>query len=148
MQTRRLNILIIDDDPGCRKTAQRFFTLVGGHKVETAETGEEGIRKISETLPDIILLDMMLPDMDGMQVMARLSADPRTRFIPIILLTGMDIEASVREELERQPGFCFVEQKPARFSDLLLKMERLMAGKNTSLEYPGGISRDTASETA
>ena len=59
-----------------------------GYEVETVETGEEALSKTAEFHPDLILLDVMLPDIDGLQVCTRLKRDPDTAGIPVIMLTA------------------------------------------------------------
>jgi adenylate cyclase len=91
---RRPRILVVDD------TADVRFFLVAllrdGYEVEAAESGEEGLQvALSERRPEIILLDVMMPGMDGYEVMRRLARDPRTADIPVIFLTAL---SSVEEE--------------------------------------------------
>ena len=77
-----LDILIIDDDFGCRTIAKKFLELMGGHTVDVAENSSTGLQKTAELKPDIILLDMCLPDMSGLEVLDALCGDPATRNIP------------------------------------------------------------------
>lgn len=124
MTTRKpLRILSIDDDRGCQLAAARFFTLVGGHMVEAAGNGSEGIKKAAELRPDMILLDMGLPDMDGLAVLESLASAPDTRTIPVIILTGTDINAETERKLSFTRNFLCVEQKPVKFAELLNRIE-------------------------
>lgn len=119
MKTKRLKILSIDDDPGCQKAMSRFMTTIGYHTVETAFTGTEGFTKAARLAPDLILLDMMLPDMNGLQVMDRLSAAPATSRIPIIMLTGASLSEDQRKDLTSRKNFLRLEEKPADMTALL-----------------------------
>jgi len=82
-----LRILVIDDEPDvlllCRVNLQ-----FEGHEVIEAGDGERGLERAREEQPDLIVLDVMLPQRDGFSVLQRLTADPRTSEIPVILLTA------------------------------------------------------------
>ncbi|MGD9642194.1 MAG: PleD family two-component system response regulator [Elusimicrobiales bacterium] len=119
MKAKRLKILSIDDDPGCQKAMSRFMTTIGGYTVETAYTGTEGLEKAARLAPDLILLDMMLPDMNGMEVMDRLSAEPATSRIPVIIVTGASLSESQRKDLGAKGNFLRLEEKPAEMTALL-----------------------------
>lgn len=84
--TRRL--LLIDDDDDIREVAELTLTAVAGWDVLTASGGLEGVQLAAVELPDAILLDVMMPGMDGASTYARLQDDPRTREIPVVLLTA------------------------------------------------------------
>jgi len=116
---RRLNILSIDDDPGCQKAVTRFMNVIGGHSVDTAYTGAEGLRKAAQTRPDLILLDLVLPDMDGFHVMERLARNSRTKSIPVIMLTGAELTQADKSNLSLKPNFLRLEEKPCSFMTLL-----------------------------
>ena len=128
MGKKPLRILSIDDDPGCRRATARFFTLVGGHMVEVAETAAEGLKKAAALKPDIILLDMSLPDMNGLEVMEALCADSATRDTPVIIITGAGLSDAERNGLELKRNFMLLEQKPADFTGILGKIEAALYG--------------------
>jgi two-component system, OmpR family, alkaline phosphatase synthesis response regulator PhoP len=86
MPTKR--ILIIDDEYDIRAVAQLALSTVGGWTVLTAASGAEGVTKAVEECPDAILLDVMMPDMDGLATLNALQTNPSTRSIPVILLTA------------------------------------------------------------
>ena len=79
-------ILLIDDDVSICKVAKRRLEQEG-YRVRTAQDGNEGLKTAAAELPDLILLDIMMPGIDGREVLRRLKADPRTASIPVILLT-------------------------------------------------------------
>jgi signal transduction histidine kinase/DNA-binding response OmpR family regulator len=82
-------VLVIEDDPGARDLLTRFLTKEG-YRVETADRGEAGLRLARELHPDIITLDVMMPDMDGWAVLSDLKADPELADIPVVMLTIVD----------------------------------------------------------
>ena len=79
-------ILIIDDDAGVRKVAARRLEQEG-YRVLSAENGQQGLALASAEQPHLILLDIIMPGIDGREVLRRLNADAATREIPVILLT-------------------------------------------------------------
>jgi CheY-like chemotaxis protein len=81
-------ILIVDDEPDIREVAQMSLETVSGWQVLTAESGDEGITKARQERPDAILLDAMMPGMDGATTFGKLQADPSTKQIPVIMFTA------------------------------------------------------------
>lgn len=81
-------VLIVDDDPGARDLAQLALESVHGWNVTTADGGSAALEMCRAHRPDVVLLDMMMPVMDGMQVFEHLQADPATQQIPVILFTA------------------------------------------------------------
>lgn len=81
-------ILIIEDDPLMIRLYQRVFTFEG-YKVEIAGNGEEGLEKVKSFMPTLILLDVMMPKMNGLQVLEKLKANDDLKKIPVIMLTNL-----------------------------------------------------------
>lgn len=81
-------ILMIDDETDIQTVARIGLTIVGGWQVLTASSGAEGISQAKDHRPDAILLDVMMPDMDGFATLSALKADADTQSIPIIFLTA------------------------------------------------------------
>ncbi len=81
-------ILIIDDDPDILAVAQLALETVGEWDVVTALSGQEGIEKAREERPDAILLDVMMPEMDGITALRVLQSNSETAAIPVILMTA------------------------------------------------------------
>jgi CheY-like chemotaxis protein len=81
-------ILIIDDESDIREVAQISLEMMGGWQVLTSESGQDGLEKAKADQPDAILLDVMLPDMDGPTTLQNLQADPSTSHIPVVFLTA------------------------------------------------------------
>jgi CheY-like chemotaxis protein len=86
MASRR--VLLIDDEDDIREVAQLSLEAVANWEVVTASGGAEGVRRAVAHQPDAILLDVMMPDMDGSATFRELQANPATRHIPVILLTA------------------------------------------------------------
>jgi two-component system alkaline phosphatase synthesis response regulator PhoP len=82
------HVLIIDDEYDIRAVAQLTLKAVGGWNVSIAASGTEGLVKAADGQPDVILLDVMMPDMDGIETFQALQANPSTQSIPVILMTA------------------------------------------------------------
>ncbi len=85
---RSKKILVIDNEPSIREVAQICLETVAGWHTVGASSGLEGIATAEREQPDAILLDVMMPDLDGLATFDRLQANPKTRSIPVILLTA------------------------------------------------------------
>ena len=83
-----MHALIVDDDQDIRDVARLSLELVGGWVVSVAEGGSEAIEQARTVSPDVILLDVMMPGIDGVATLQSLSADPLTSHIPVIFLTA------------------------------------------------------------
>lgn len=81
-------ILIIDDEFDIRAVVELTLKAVGGWEVISAVSGKEGLARAIDMLPDVILLDVMMPEMDGIETFQALQANPATRSIPVILMTA------------------------------------------------------------
>ena len=81
-------ILITEDDPLMSRMYQKIFTFEK-FEVELAANGEEGLEKARKVKPTLILLDVMMPKMNGLEVLEKLKADPETKAIPVVMLTNL-----------------------------------------------------------
>ena len=81
-------ILIIEDDPLMSRMYQKIFSLEG-YSVDIAGDGLEGLEKTRSLKPTLILLDIMMPKMNGLQVLEKLKLDPETKSIPVVILTNL-----------------------------------------------------------
>ena len=91
-------VLLIDDEDDIREIAQLSLEMVAHWDVVTASSGAEGLLRAAEAQPDAILLDVMMPDLDGVATLGRLQADPATSHIPVIFLTAK-VQAAELSEL-------------------------------------------------
>lgn len=83
-----VKILITEDDPLMSRMYQKIFTFEG-YEVELAGNGQEGLEKARAGQPTLILLDVMMPVMNGLQMLEKLKLDPATKAIPVIMLTNL-----------------------------------------------------------
>ncbi|MBD2199539.1 MULTISPECIES: response regulator [Calothrix] len=86
MKTKQ--ILVIDDEDDIRQLIQTCLEIMGGWNVLTATSGSQGLLLAQSSQPDAILLDLMMPDMDGLTTFKKLQANHITKHIPVILLTA------------------------------------------------------------
>ena len=89
-------ILVVDNEPSIQEVTQISLETVAGWEVTIAGSGLEGLAAAEREQPDAILLDVMMPDMDGLDTFSRLQANPNTRSIPVILLTAK-VQSSDRQ---------------------------------------------------
>lgn len=81
-------ILLVEDDPLIYRMYQKLFTKEG-FETEIAENGQLGLDKLKTFTPDIILLDIMMPTMNGVEMLTKLKEDPATKDIPVVILTNV-----------------------------------------------------------
>ena len=117
-------ILIIEDNPANMKLACLLMTNAG-HAVLSARDAETGLTIARGEHPDLVLMDIQLPGMDGFAATAVLKSDPATRGIPVIALTSM----AMKEDRERSidAGCDAYIAKPLRYRELYAAIERLLA---------------------
>lgn len=97
---RPRRVLVVDDSSLIREAATLALGSLGGWEVLTAASGEEGIERASAEQPDAVLLDVVMPGLDGVAVAERLAQSPATRDIPVVMLTAAD-SAGDRDRLAR-----------------------------------------------
>ncbi len=81
-------ILLVEDEPDIREITKSALELVGGFEIEIAENGMEGISRAQSFMPDIILMDMMMPGMNGTDTLLEIRKIPAIKHIPIVFMTA------------------------------------------------------------
>jgi CheY-like chemotaxis protein len=120
----RPHILIVEDEPDNREVVRVVVEEILGCRAVVAVDGPEAVEKAFEHLPELILLDMMLPGLSGYEVCKRLKEDPRTSAIPIVALTAM---ARVEDRvLAREVGCEDFVDKPFDLDTLEAKIRALV----------------------
>jgi CheY-like chemotaxis protein len=112
-------VLIVDDEEDIRELARISLERVGGLQVIAASSGEQGLELAAAEQPDAILLDAMMPGIDGPATLERLKADPNTAGIPVVFLTGSVQEA----ERDRFMGLGALGLLPKPFDPMKLADE-------------------------
>jgi CheY-like chemotaxis protein len=90
-----VKVLVIDDEPDIRRIVRLGLSKVGKMDVVEASNGTEGLARAKQDRPDAILLDVMMPGLDGPSTLARLREDPDTAAVPVVFLTAKAIAAEV-----------------------------------------------------
>jgi DNA-binding response OmpR family regulator len=123
-----MRVLIIEDEDDIREVAQASLEIMAGLDVITASTSQEGLSKATSERPDVILLDVMLPDMDGLALFQQLQASSTTRNIPVILLTAKVHEMDKRRFAES--GVKAMIAKPFKPTELASQLLQILQTQN------------------
>jgi two-component system, cell cycle response regulator DivK len=131
-------ILIVDDDPDNREVYSQFLRF-GGFSVVTAVSGPEAVEKASRLNPDLIVMDVALPAMDGYQVTQSLRRSATTADIPVIALTGYPVEYSLDDALAS--GCTTYLTKPCLPKDLADVIDKVLLWKRLRMNATAARSR-------
>lgn len=121
-------VLIVDDETGIRKITQISLKAIAGWEVLVAASGQEGLIIAQAEQPDVILLDVMMPEMDGITTLQRLRANSATQSIPIILLTAK-AQSFEQQQLAELPVTGIIT-KPFKAPDLVKQMRAILSWKD------------------
>jgi CheY-like chemotaxis protein len=116
-------VLVVEDYQDAREMYAAYLQF-SGYGVAEAANGVEAVEKAQELLPDIVLMDLALPRMDGWEATRRLKADPRTRHIPVVALTGHALAGHA--EGAREAGCDAFVTKPCLPDALVAEIQRLL----------------------
>lgn len=113
-------ILIVEDDPLMARMYEKIFTFEK-FEVELASDGEEGLEKVRSFSPTLILLDVMMPKMNGLEVLEKLKTDPATKSIPVVMLTNLAGQQDAETALAKGAVKYIVksEYDPKQVSDMV-----------------------------
>ncbi len=117
----RGDVLVVDDDEGTRDRLRTMLTRAGW-SVQVAADGRAALQKVAAARPAVILLDMMMPDMDGFAVLKELRDNPDWAGIPVVVVTAMDMTRADRERLG--PQAALIRKDSADMRDLLAEVRR------------------------
>jgi CheY-like chemotaxis protein len=123
-------ILIVEDNEKNRKL-ERDVLAFHGYRIAEAETAEDGLRLAVESPPALILMDIQLPGMNGIEALGRLRADPRTRGIPVIAVTASAMSQDRKKIMSA--GFDGYQSKPINVKEFVAAVRQTLDGaKGTS----------------
>lgn len=120
-----MKVLVIEDSVFFRKTIQSMLASEG-YEVLAAGTGEEGLKLAQQSAPDLILLDMMMPRLDGMMVLRILRGSPATREIPVIVMSGNTRPADVAAA-EHLKIVAYLDKEHMKATDLVQHVKHQLA---------------------
>ena len=129
----RPRVLLVDDYPDAREMYSEYLEFSGFDVVE-AGNGMEALQRAVDTAPDIILMDLSLPVMDGWEATRRLKADQRTKGIPVVALTGHAL-AGISEGAKQAGCDAFVT-KPCLPEDLVREIRKILDAPSSSIVKP------------
>lgn len=129
-----VKILITEDDPLMSRMYQKIFTFEG-YDVVLANDGQEGLDKARELKPTLILLDVMMPKMNGLEVLDKLKADPELKAIPVVMLTNLAGQQDAETALSKGAVKYIIKSQyePKQVADMV---KEILAGY-TRNEVPG-----------
>jgi two-component system, OmpR family, alkaline phosphatase synthesis response regulator PhoP len=116
-------VLVVDDEEDLGRIL-KFALMAAGHEVLLAMDGAEGLRMAREEAPDLILLDLMLPKIDGYKVCRMLKFDERYRHIPVVILSARTQE--VDKQMAKETGADLFITKPYNLNEILSTIQQLL----------------------
>ncbi len=117
-------VLVVDDEPNVLRSLAQYLTIED-FTVETASNGMEALEKVESFVPELILLDVMMPGMDGFEVLDKVKANPDHAHTPIIMLTAKDQSADVLKGY--QSGATSYLVKPFNLDELVETINQVLA---------------------
>jgi two-component system cell cycle response regulator DivK len=121
-------ILVVEDNEKSRKLVRDVLTFKG-YEVIDAETGEEGVRLAQKRRPSLILMDIRLPGIDGIEALGQLRAEPATREIPVLAMTASVMSEDRQKVMDA--GFDAFQSKPIKVKDFVIAVAQLLERRRT-----------------
>ena len=118
-------ILVVDDEKDALIILQKKLKS-NNYDVNTAATGKEALVSAKSEKPDLMLLDIMLPDTDAYTLISSLKEDKSLKDVPILLITGKELVSDAIEQRASELGVCGYLMKPFSFEDILVKIKEII----------------------
>ncbi len=134
MPSATRTVLVVDDEFGVAEVLDAILTDEG-YRVITATNGRQALARIAEQRPDLVLLDYMMPILDGVAVLRALAADPTARDLPIVVMSALPEEA-ISIETTRYTGFL---RKPFRIRTVLAAIARALPASGGTMAGNGQL---------
>ncbi|NJN66331.1 MAG: response regulator [Chloroflexaceae bacterium] len=125
-------VLVVDDDPDARKIIRTILDI-GHYQVIEAADGESGLSLLDEMRPDILVLDLMLPGMDGFAVLEQVRANPQWDSLPVLIITAMDLQQTERRWLQER-SLAWVQKSQLSTDQFLTQIARSISQRNNGRE--------------
>jgi two-component system alkaline phosphatase synthesis response regulator PhoP len=135
-------VLLCDDEKHILRAAEIKLTRAG-YQVECADDGQEAWEAIQRSVPDILVTDLQMPRMDGLELCRRLRENPNTRHLPILMLTAKGFEQSHREMVNQCEVIAII-CKPFSPRELAQTVERVLNGTYGAAACPSGAAPSSA----
>lgn len=120
-------IIVIDDDESVRELME-FIVKKEGFRTDTAADGEEGIKKVHEQMPDLVLLDLMLPRYGGFEILREMQSGECCR-IPILVVTGRYTDRTTAEMIRQESNVLDFMEKPIKPAVLAVALHKILKTK-------------------
>ncbi|MBL9009284.1 MAG: response regulator [Myxococcales bacterium] len=133
------HVLVVEDDPDCQQLLRRMLEE-HGHPSRCAKNGREALSLLAQQIPDLILLDLMMPELDGFSLLDALKADPRWRSIPVIVVTARDLSEDERRRLSQDTEQLLPKGALGR-GELLMALRRLSSKRSTGGASNSDVNR-------
>jgi two-component system alkaline phosphatase synthesis response regulator PhoP len=130
--------VLIADDNAQNVELLEAYLAAGDWEVRTAADGEETLRLVRDWRPDLILLDIMMPKISGFEVCKRLRADPQTRDVAVLMVTGLDQPSDMDKAVEA--GTDDLVTKPIKKPELLTRVRSLLTAKKHKRELDRALA--------
>ncbi len=125
----RMKILIVDDDPVVQELIKNMLAKDGYRNIQTAGSGEEALKMMKKTLPDLVVLDIQLPGMKGYDVSQKMRANKSTAHIPILMITGEVLDADKALEKSFRSGVTDFIAKPIKMIEFTARVKAALTIK-------------------
>ena len=122
--SKTYKILLVEDDLSLLKIYSNKLKI-SGFDVSVAITGDEALRKVKTELPDLVLLDLILPGKDGFRVLEEIKSDPKTKKIPVVILSNLGQESDIKRGKELG-AIDYLVKSDTGLMDLVAKMKRYL----------------------
>lgn len=125
-------ILLIEDDPAMATLYKDFFEKEG-YLIDVATDGDQGLKMALNTLPDVILLDILLPKMNGMTVMNRIRTSDWGKKEPIIILTNLDPDETMMQNITHDKQTYYLLKANTNPGEVLAKVKEVLASRKATV---------------
>lgn len=123
-------ILLVEDDSLMIRMYERVFTHAG-YSVDVAHDGQEGWKKINKEPPDLVLLDVMMPRVNGLELLTKLKADPKLKDILVVLLTNLGVQGEIDKAIKAGVVQCIIKSDYPP-SEVLEMVKEILSKANKS----------------
>lgn len=131
-------LLLIDDDPNLILLVQDYLEF-RGYQITTASNGAEGLQALEDNIPDLIICDVMMPEMDGFTFIQNVRQDPKTSWVPVIFLSA---KSQIQDRIQGlNQGADVYLVKPFEPEELVAQVESSLSQAKRMLNYSGGTSK-------
>ena len=120
--------MVVDDDPNTQAIVENIL-LGSGYVVQCLSSGQELLNRLDKERPDLVILDIVMPGMDGLEVLQRIKGNPDTSFIPVILLTGKGRDEDIL--LGYQRGTDYYITKPFTGTQLIHGIQLILGNSGS-----------------